>query len=264
VISINGSDIVAKNIVRFNYDDYSVLCPKIYSSFLEEVFILDVYRTDLLREGDLVLDLGAGTGDFCVIASKKIGKSGKVIAIEPNRQDFELLKANIQMNACKNVIPLNLGVGKEHQEEEMTFRGNKFRFVTDTLENILERLNIKEDVNFIKMDIEGFESDVVARSIEIIKKANVVSVEFHGTTEIIDAAMQSNGFIFRPITTSHIYKKIIKNIFLHPRRLCKLILMSVSANPRQIKHFFTGFNDSRNFPTGSYIKKSVSANTCIS
>ena len=77
VISSNGSDTVAKNIPRFNYDDYSVICPKIYSSFLEEVFILDVYRTDLLRKGDLVLDLGAGTGDFCLIASKKIGKAKK-------------------------------------------------------------------------------------------------------------------------------------------------------------------------------------------
>ena len=54
-----------------------------------------------------------------------------------------------------------------------------FTSQVNTLENILDGLNIKDRVNFIKMDIEGVEADVAIKSIEIIKEANVISLEFH-------------------------------------------------------------------------------------
>jgi 23S rRNA U2552 (ribose-2'-O)-methylase RlmE/FtsJ len=37
----------------------------------------------ILREGDVFLDIGANEGFFSIIASKLVGKTGKVISIEP-------------------------------------------------------------------------------------------------------------------------------------------------------------------------------------
>ena len=65
---------------------------------------------------------------------------------------------------AKNIIPLNLGVGNQHAEKEITFGAYWFSCKIDVLENVLDRLNIKDKVNFVKMDIEGFKADVVAKA----------------------------------------------------------------------------------------------------
>ena len=103
---------------RFNYDNYNLISPRNYHQTLTETFIFDVYRTDLLKENDLVLDIGAGIGDFSVLASRHVGKNGKVIALEPDVERYGLLKLNIQKNNCQNVIPLNLGVADSPGEKE--------------------------------------------------------------------------------------------------------------------------------------------------
>jgi FkbM family methyltransferase len=67
---------------------------------------LDTYRADLLKKDDTVIDLGAGIGDFSVLASRKVGPNGKVIALEPNAEDYEMLKMNIERNGCATSLPL--------------------------------------------------------------------------------------------------------------------------------------------------------------
>jgi FkbM family methyltransferase len=241
---------------KFKYDTFDIICPQAYSQFLNEVFIFDVYRTDLLKQDELVLDLGAGVGDFSILASKRIGDKGKVVAIEPNPEDFELLKSNIERNCCKNIIPLNLAVGNKPAETEMTFWGRKFSCKIDVLENILHRLNIKDKLGFVKMDIEGFESDVVTESIEIIKEANVISVECHGTKEKLDEMLLPHGFYFRPINYSYFYKKMLKTLVSHPSHFFRTSFTIVRNNPGVIYKTITGYDTATQKAfMGSYIKE---------
>lgn len=242
----------------FDYHTYHVLYPKFYFPFLKEVFFLDIYRTDLLKPKDIVLDLGASTGDFCIIASKKVGEKGRVIAIEPNAEDYEILKLNIQRNNCQNIIPLNLAVGSECMEKETTFWGRKSTCKVNTLENILDMLKIKDKVDFIKMDIEGFELDVIHKSIRKVKEANIISLEFHHTKEKIDSLLLPHGFDFKPITMSYIYRKIIKNLFLHPITLFNVYAHTIRKNgmPRALRKAITGFDMTKDdLLVGSYIKR---------
>jgi 23S rRNA U2552 (ribose-2'-O)-methylase RlmE/FtsJ len=62
---------------------------------------LGVYRANLLKPSNIVLDLVASTVDSCIIASKRIGEKGMIIAIEPNNEDYPKLEMNIEMNNCK-------------------------------------------------------------------------------------------------------------------------------------------------------------------
>jgi FkbM family methyltransferase len=225
-----------------------------YYPILKEVFILDVYRSNLIRENDLVLDIGATIGDFSVLASKKVGKKGKVIAIEPNIEDYKLLKLNIKENYCENVVPLNIAVGSKLGEEEITFWGKTFKCTINTLQNILDELNIQK-IDFVKMDIEGFEIDVISNSIDIIKEADIISLEFHGTKEKVDKILLPHGFSFKPVTYSYYYRKVLENLFLHPSHVYKAGVHAIIKNPVFLYRTFTGYDTTKDrILQGSYIK----------
>ena len=241
-------------ISQFKYGPYLISYPEDHYKFLKEVFIFDVYRSDLLKKDDIVLDLGASTGDFSILASKKVGKNGKVVAIEPNKDDYELLKLNIQQNSCENVIPLNFAVGSKLGEIEITFWGKTFKCAENTLPSILSELNI-EKVDFVKMDIEGFETEVINNSIDIMKQAEVISIECHNTKEQIDKLLLPYGFFFEPITYGYYYRKVLKNLFSHPIHIYKAGIDSIIKNPKLIYRTFTGYDLTREkVVEGSYIK----------
>lgn len=64
-----------------------------------------------LQKGDLAIDIGAHTGDTSVPMAIAAGKSGCVLAIEPNRYVYAVLKKNAALNLDKtNIIPLNFAV----------------------------------------------------------------------------------------------------------------------------------------------------------
>jgi FkbM family methyltransferase len=243
--------------LEFKLDDYSIISPRDYYQFLVETFILDVYRTaDLLKENDLVIDLGATIGDFSILAAKKVGREGKVIAIEPDFYTYEILKSNIQKNNCQNIIPLNLGIGSEPGETEITFEGRTYTCKLNTLENILRDLNITDKINFIKMDIEGMEAEVVSKNIQAFKEVNVISLEFHGTKQKLDKLLLPNGFSFRPITMGYVYKNLLKHLFLHPVIFSKSLKYMIDDIPQVLRTIFTGFEMVRSdyLLTGSYVK----------
>ena len=70
----------------------------------------------------------------------------------------------------------------------------------DTLENILEKAGLKKRINFIKMDIEGLETEALCQSIDIIKNANIIAIELHNTKEEVDRILSKYKFHSTPIS----------------------------------------------------------------
>ena len=56
-----------------------------------------------LKEGEVVLDLGAGAGFDCFLAATKVGQNGKVIGVDMTPEMVEKAKNNAKMNNVKNV-----------------------------------------------------------------------------------------------------------------------------------------------------------------
>ncbi len=196
------------NWKQFDFENLCLIYPsENYRQYLQETFLFDIHNSGLIKEGDVVLDLGAAAGDFCFLASQRTAMNGKVIAIEPNKNDYEILKKNIEYNKIQNIVPLNIGVGKEGVET-ITYRKNTYSFKTNTLVNILNQLSINS-ADFIKMDIEGYEVDVIKNSMEVFKNARVVSVEFHDTKDLVDSMLLDMGFKYYPVSTWLYGKKII-------------------------------------------------------
>lgn len=58
----------------------------------------------IVKEGNIVVDLGANIGYFTLLAAKLVGKRGKVFAFEPEPKNFYYLNKNIKLNNYKHVI----------------------------------------------------------------------------------------------------------------------------------------------------------------
>src|SRR5713226_7716459 len=71
---------------------------------LIEIWYLGVYDNLDPGLGGIVLDAGANAGDFTLRASRWVGETGTVIAIEPIRQYLSILKRNISKNGASNIV----------------------------------------------------------------------------------------------------------------------------------------------------------------
>lgn len=128
----------------------------------------------LLRPGMTVLDVGAHHGLYTLLASRRVGKRGRVIAFEPSPRERKRLQSHVRVNRCKNVTVQSCALGDEHREADLflvegredwcnSLRGPQIdgRTVTvrvdiERVDDVLERLGITQ-VDFIKLDIEGAE-----------------------------------------------------------------------------------------------------------
>ena len=60
----------------------------------------------IVRNGDIVVDIGAHIGYYTLIFARLVGPKGKVFAFEPEPNNFNLLIKNIKINGYKNIIPV--------------------------------------------------------------------------------------------------------------------------------------------------------------
>jgi FkbM family methyltransferase len=71
---------------------------------------------ELLSPGDVVLDVGANVGYFTFLASKLVGKTGKVFAFEPDPWSRAVLAGQLRLNAIENVDVLPFGLAEANAE----------------------------------------------------------------------------------------------------------------------------------------------------
>ncbi|HEX2230905.1 MAG TPA: FkbM family methyltransferase [Nitrososphaeraceae archaeon] len=147
------------------------------------------------REGDTVIDIGAHIGRYTITSSKQVGSTGKVVAIEADPDNFQLLKRNIALNNLTNVLPLHYAVFSTRTRMKlyeqsasakynsiMLTRARTMNYVevnADTLDSILEQNRINQ-VNWIKIDVEGAEFEVLKGSTKTLSSNDIsLLVEIH-------------------------------------------------------------------------------------
>ena len=182
--------------------NYNIYCP-----LNKEDFIVmtrhedDIIERFLPKQGDIVVDIGAHMGRYTIIGTKRVGAQGKVVAIEAHPGNFEMLKSNIKLNQLTNVIPLNYAVYSKETKIKLylpevesgytiynTIMSNRARtedkFVevsANTLDYILQSKGIT-DVNWIKIDVEGAEFEVLKGASNVLSKSKDIAllIEVHG------------------------------------------------------------------------------------
>lgn len=134
-----------------------------------------------VKHGGSVLEVGANIGYFTIYFGKHVGSSGNVYAFEPIPSTYAVLKKNIVLNALTNIDTYNLAASS--QPGEIIFRmpkGNHsmasmhwHKNCEDVDEYIVNTVNLdsmfsNKNIDFVKIDVEGAEGDVVAGMEKII------------------------------------------------------------------------------------------------
>jgi FkbM family methyltransferase len=166
-----------------------------------EVFVLNIYDVDRIPEGALVIDLGAGVGDFAVAAGHRVRKRGLVIAVEPNPTDFGLLRENVEANRLDNVVALRAVIGDPEQDVFLSFKGETFSARAITLSNLLRDAGLtfadcRNRPIVLKVDVEGAEVEVLRNLLPLLEQVRFIAIELHGTKSEVDAVLIPQGFKF--------------------------------------------------------------------
>ncbi len=65
----------------------------------------------IIRRDWCILDCGTYLGFYTCFFAAAVGKSGRVVAIEPDPRNLERTMRNVALNGLTNVIPVNVAVG---------------------------------------------------------------------------------------------------------------------------------------------------------
>src|SRR5439155_14797928 len=156
----------------------------------KEIFENEIYRFSSDSNAPVIIDCGANIG-LSAIYFKLLYSNANVIAFEPDNNNFELLKKNIESNNLKNV-ELNKkavwikdgNISFEANESEASRISEENADNTTLVEcmKLASFLSQYEKIDFLKMDIEGAEDKVIHDCSNVLPDIQNMFIEYHGKT----------------------------------------------------------------------------------
>lgn len=172
-----------------------------------ELFGLEIYKFTSKDKKPIIIDCGANIG-LSVIYFKTLYPNAKVIAFEPDKKIFDYLEFNINSFELKDVTLINKGLWKEETTLKFFSEGaDGGRIAQNNDKNIIEIETLKlsdyikkQKVDFLKIDIEGAETEVLIECEEYLDNVEKIFIEYHSfvdksqTLSTILAILEKNGF----------------------------------------------------------------------
>ena len=221
---VNFMDLLAKfvgqgnmivQVPKYGYKSYCRTWFKFH-----DLIIMTVHEDDILQlfcptKGDIVVDLGACLGRYTLISSNLVGENGRVLAIEGDPSHYEMLNKNLKLNKVSNVTAINCMVGSkdmhlivgskhnylilEAKDMHTNYQDDSYSEFDETgrakIGNTIVRLNtldnllIKEygisEINWMKIDVEGAELEVLKDAHNILSNSKRIKllIEIHGVNK---------------------------------------------------------------------------------
>jgi len=191
-----------------------------------EVCINDHYNYSRIEPGMTVVDVGAHIGTFTLLASKRVGEEGKVIAIEPEIYNFKQLNKNLELNEIRNTIPVKTALSDFNGKEDFFIsKGSgchsffpcrddiidKTQIGVKTLDSLLWELNIKR-VNLLKIDAEGAELKILKGAQQTLinnPQIKMVVASYHSPQEAEEVMAFLKELYFVPKIIPGIFKLVV-------------------------------------------------------
>jgi len=171
---------------NFLYKNAFKLYRPLYTSFKNrqdafEIKLLEKY----IKPGDIVLDIGANIGYYALILSELVGKKGRVHCFEPDKKNYDHLRkatqktSNIFINnkaAGPKTENIKIYTSKNLNVDHRTYKPEEYdqelEIEAISMDDYVLK-NITEEggrIDFIKMDIQGFEMQAMRGMEKLLKK----------------------------------------------------------------------------------------------
>ncbi|GAB6037597.1 hypothetical protein JCM15519_21560 [Fundidesulfovibrio butyratiphilus] len=176
-----------------------------------------------IKPGDVVFDVGAGIGYETLCFAAACAPHGKVFSFEAVPSLFAILQKNIELNALAHVQSFHAAISNicgqtyfqempNHVESRVAFHGSTKTAVESlTIDSVVQRYQL-DSIDFLKMNIEGFERYAIEGMRQSISKVRHVSIACHDflsqndqdshlkTLSLVQSFLQDNQFhiIHRP------------------------------------------------------------------
>jgi FkbM family methyltransferase len=219
-----------ERIIDFPYDDEIIRIHVPYglddqiqrkivqtSTFYEEQILTKFVKLDLLDKGATVFDVGANIGNHTLYFAKVMA-AAHVTSFEPQKVSHAILLKNIEINALETVVtPVRTLVGTEDGKGALeTHYGSRNLGATMFSENpqgafdlvsldSYAAQNAIAQIDFIKIDVEGMQDEVLAGATQVIGDMKPVLWvelrEFKNEFANTNATLEKLGYRSRKIGT---------------------------------------------------------------
>jgi len=154
-----------------------------------------------LRAGDLFIDAGANVGSYTVLASGICG--ARTLAIEAGAIAGDRLARNVEVNGLEQLVTISLvALGPIDGTAHFTRSLDAMNKVVDTAgpdtvavaQRTLDGVVADEQPAALKLDVEGYEEEVLRGGSQVIAKPSLKLIELETTTPNILALFERHGF----------------------------------------------------------------------
>jgi FkbM family methyltransferase len=140
------------------------------------------------QPGMTFLDIGANIGYYTALASGRIGEKGRIIALEPDPENFSYLQQNVAANNARNAVCvpkaasgeagiLRLYVNKQNRGDNRLYANDlcdsSYEVEVATVDAVLEECGV-ERVDLVKLDVQGFEGHVLRGMRKTIQRSEAL------------------------------------------------------------------------------------------
>lgn len=139
----------------------------------------------LFRSGMIFVDIGANIGYYTALAMGPLGPQGRIVAIEPDTENFGYLQRTVAANSGSSVTciqkavadrtgSLELYVSRDNRGDNRLYANDlcdsSYSVEVSTLDALLQDCGIR-NVDLIKMDVQGFEWHILRGMYETIHRS---------------------------------------------------------------------------------------------
>ncbi|MCB1224374.1 MAG: FkbM family methyltransferase [Verrucomicrobiales bacterium] len=166
--------------------------------------------------GQVVVDIGANLGFYVLIEAELVGNTGRILAIEPSASNVALLAKNVNENGYDDRVTIvegavsnatgsgtlfltrhfNLNSMNAGRLEKFTDIVGRSEVKTYRLDDLLSSQGFElAKINFVRMDVEGHEVDVIRGMPALLEGAPELSILMEVHPELIKDKYGDSGYL---------------------------------------------------------------------
>ena len=213
----------------------------ISSNGFYERFETEVVKKQI-KEGDIIVDIGANIGYYTLIMARLAGPKGKVFAFEPDPYNFAILKKNVEINGYKNIILEQKAVSNKTQKTKLYLNADNYgdhriyKFDESHKSVAIESITLDDyfkdygcNIDFVKIDTQGAEYYIIEGMKTILEKNQNIKIILEYTFAFFEELGLNPALFLETLAIKHNF--ILYNVIEILKKLERIKINSETGLP---------------------------------